>query len=565
MSAQQVSFNRQTARRFVRAVKDLLTSEVRRSAIGLLVLLAVFALSVNGLNVVNSYVGRDFMTAIAHRDMTGFVRQAALYVAVFAGLTAVAVFYRFCEERLCLVWRSWLTKRVTAHYLGGRTYLRLKESAEIENPDQRIADDIRGFTTSTLSFALIFLNSTLAAISFSGVLWTISPLLFGVAVGYAALGTVITLYMGRPLIGLNYAQSDREADFRATLIHVGENAESIAIGRREGRLKARLFGRIDGLIENFRRITSVNRNLGFFTTGYNYLIQIIPTLIVAPLFIRGEVEFGVITQSAMAFTQLLGAFSLIVNQFGSISTFAAVIARLGALAEAVEASESGRSSIEIVEDPDRIAFERLTLRSSRDEGLLIKDLSASIPRGMNVLVTGPNEAARVALFQAIAGIWSNGEGRIIRPTLDAALFLPQRPYSAPGTLRDVLLRTAKEHDISDAHLLAALQEAGLKSIVDRAGGLETEIDWPTKLSLGEQQQLAFIRLLLAKPTFVLLDRLSSSLSQAQVRECLRQLTEHSISYILFDVSSGTANSHDALLECDTDGNWQWRQTIRSQT
>jgi len=184
---------------------------------------------------------------------------------------------------------------------------------------------------------------------------------------------------------------------------------------------------------------------------------------------------------------------------------------------------------------------------------------------MNVLVTGPNEAARVALFQAIAGIWSNGEGRIIRPTLDAVLFLPQRPYSAPGTLRDVLLRTAKEHDISDAHLLAALQEAGLKSIVDRAGGLETEIDWPTKLSLGEQQQLAFIRLLLAKPTFVLLDRLSSSLSQAQVRECLRQLTEHSISYILFDVSSGTANSHDALLECDTDGNWQWRQTIRSQT
>jgi putative ATP-binding cassette transporter len=563
MSAQPVPLNRQTVRRFVRALRDLFTSEVRRKAIGLLVLLVMFALSVNGLNVVNSYVGRDFMTAISQRDMTGFVRQAIMYVAVFAALTAVAVFYRFCEERLCLVWRSWLTKRVTSHYLDGRTYLRLKESAEIDNPDQRIADDIRGFTTSTLSFALISLNSILAAVSFSGVLWTISPLLFGVAVGYAALGTLITILMGRPLIGLNYVQSDREADFRATLIHVRENAESIAIGRREGRLKARLLGRIDGLIENFRRITSVNRNLGFFTTGYNYLIQIIPTLIVAPQFIRGEIEFGVITQSAMAFTQLLGAFSLIVNQFGSISSFAAVIARLGALAEGVEVSDSGRSPINVVEEPDRIAFERLTLCSSRDHGLLLKELSVSIPRGMNVLVTGPNESARVALFHAIAGIWSDGEGRIVRPKLDAVLFLPQRPYLAPGPLRDVLLRTGRERDVSDADVLAALQEAGLASVVERAGGLDIEVDWPTKLSLGEQQQLAFVRVLLAKPSFAVLDRLSSSFSPAQLRECLQLLTEHSITYILLDDSAETESFHDALLECQIDGHWHWGATNRS--
>ena len=189
------------------------------------------------------------------------------------------------------------------------------------------------------------MNSTLAAISFSGVLWTISPLLFGVALGYAALGTLTTVLLGRPLVGLNYRQSDREADFRATLIHVRENAESVALLRREGRLRVRLLSRIDELVANFRRITSVNRNLGFFTTGYNYLIQIIPTLIVAPRFIRGEVEFGVITQSAMAFTQLLGAFSLIINQFGSISSFAAVVARLSALAGAVERKTSiGRGS-----------------------------------------------------------------------------------------------------------------------------------------------------------------------------------------------------------------------------
>src|SRR3954470_13556023 len=191
MSAQPASLDLQTLRRFIRAVTDLLTSEVRRKAIVLLLLLLALALSVNGLNVVNSYVGRDFMTAIANHDMAGFIRLAILYIGLFAAMTAVAVFYRFAEERLGLLWRHWLTRRVTERYLDGRTYLRLKESAEIDNPDQRIAEDTRAFTTTTLSFTLIILNSILAAISFSGVLWTISPLLFVVAVGYAALGTLM--------------------------------------------------------------------------------------------------------------------------------------------------------------------------------------------------------------------------------------------------------------------------------------------------------------------------------------------------------------------------------------
>src|SRR4030095_846492 len=176
---------------------------------------------------------------------------------------------------------------------------------------------------------------------------------------------------GRPLIGLNYAQSGREADFRAALIHVRENTDSVALLRREGRLRERLLNRIDGLVVHFRRITSVNRNLGFFTTGYNYLIQIIPALFVAPQFIRGEVEFGVITQAAMAFTQLLGAFSLIINQFGPISSFGAVIARLSGFAEAIDAIDVDRPKIETLEDRDRVAYERLTLHASRDDGMLL--------------------------------------------------------------------------------------------------------------------------------------------------------------------------------------------------
>ncbi len=558
MSEQPVTFGRETRRRFVRAVRDFLTSEVRWQARGLLALLLGFALTVNGLNVVNSYVGRDFMTAIAHRDQTGFVRQAVLYVGVFAASTAVAVLYRFTEERLGLFWRVWLTRRITRRYLTDRTYLRLKEAAGIANPDQRIADDVRAFTATTLSFTLMFLNGALAVLSFSGVLWTISPLLFGVAVGYAALGTLAALYLGRPLVGLNYRQSDQEANFRSDLIHVRENAESVALLRREGRLTARLMRRIDGLADNFRRITSVNRNLGFFTTGYNYLIQIIPTLFVAPLFIRGEVEFGVITQSAMAFAQLLGAFSLIINQVQSLSSFAAVIARLDALAGAVGQGPPARTGVAAEETADRIAYAGLTLVSPEDGHELVKDLTVEIPRGTRVLVVGANEDALVALFRATAGVWPVGAGKLAHPPLDDIFFLPQRPYLPLGTLRDLVLRTGQERVIPDDRIKTALHDAGLESVVKRAGGLDVEQDWPATLSLGEQQQIALTRLLLARPAFAVLDRVNDTLKPDQVRQSLRRLGEHSITYITLAEKAESLDLYDAVLTIDADGAWHWR-------
>jgi putative ATP-binding cassette transporter len=556
----QPALDRVTARRFVRALKHFLTSEVRWQARGLFALLLAFALTINGLNVVNSYVGRDFMTAISNRDETGFLRQAALYIGVFAGSTAVAVLYRFTEERLGLFWRVWLTRRITRRYLTDRAYLRLKESAHLDNPDQRIADDVRAFTATTLSFTLMFLNGTLAVLSFSGVLWDISPLLFGVAVGYAALGTLATIYLGRPLIGLNYRQSDREASFRADLVHVRENAESVALLRREGRLTARLLRRIDGLADNMRRIIAVNRNLSFFTTGYNYLIQIIPTLIVAPLFIRGEVEFGVVTQSAMAFAQLLGAFSLIVNQFQSISSFAAVIARLNALAGAVEETPtSTRPEVRVVEADGHVAYESLTLVSPEDGRALLNNLTADIPRGTRTLVGGPNEAARNALFRATAGLWTAGTGTITRPALDAIFFLPQRPYLPPGTLRELLVRSGQEQVVSDERITAALHDAGLDAVLARAGGLDREHDWPATLSLGEQQLLALTRLILARPAFVVLDRVATALRPAQVREALRRLDENSITYIALAEDTESLDPYDAVLEIDAGGAWDWRR------
>jgi putative ATP-binding cassette transporter len=307
---------------------------------------------------------------------------------------------------------------------------------------------------------------------------------------------------------------------------VRENSESIALLRHEGRLTTRLLRRIDGLASNFRRITSVNRNLSFFTTGYNYLIQLIPTLLVAPLFIRGKVEFGVITQSAVAFTQLLGAFSLIVNQFQSISSFAAVIARLSSLVGAVEKGPpSPRTAVTFADADGRIDYQDLTLLSRDGDREVVKNLTAEIPRGTRVLIIGPNEAARIALFRATARIWSAGSGTLARPPLGQLLFLPQRPYLPPGTLRDLLVPSGQEQSITDDEITTTLENAGLGSIHTRAGGLDTEQDWSATLSLGEQQLLALARLKFAPPVFVILDRVTTALKSAQVRQALRRLDE----------------------------------------
>jgi putative ATP-binding cassette transporter len=235
---------------------------------------------------------------------------------------------------------EFLTRRAIALYLADGVYHRLHVSGELANPDQRIAEDVRAFTVTTLSFVLMALNSVLTVLAFAGVLWEISPLLFIVAAVYAACGSYLTLVVGRPLVQLNFDQLDKEASFRASLIHVRENAESMMKTRAESGMIARLNAELDALIGNFRRIISINRNVGFFTTGYNWMIQIIPALIIAPAFIRGEVEFGVITQSALAFSTLVAAFSLIVTQYQSLSSFAAVVERLGDLQIAFERNEA---------------------------------------------------------------------------------------------------------------------------------------------------------------------------------------------------------------------------------
>ena len=559
MPEHRVPITRLTWSQFRRAVSDFANCEVRWRARGLFALLITLLFAFNGLNVLNSYVGRDFMTAIANRDSARFTREAIAYLGVFAASALVGAIYSFSEQRLGLLWREWLTRQLLGSYLERRAYYRLSAAGVLTSPDERIAEDVRAFTATTLSFVLMLCNATVTVVAFSGVLWSISRTLFAVAVLYAACGSALTVLFGRPLVWLNYNQLDKEADFRANLVHVQANAESIALLRREGRIGARLRRRFEDLTANMRRIIAVNRNLALFTNGYNYLIQIIPALVVAPLFIRGEVEFGVITQSAMAFSTLLGALSLVVTQFQSISSFAAVVSRLGSLGEAMEHVRSPAAAhIDVHEDEARVAYEGLTLLSPGSDHVLVRELSVSVPRGTRVLIVGPNDAAKVALFRATAGIWENGRGRIIRPGLDAILFLPERPYLPPGTLRDVLVRTGQEGVIGDAQIATLLHGLGLESVLERMGGLEVERDWDDALSLGEQQLLSVARVLLAAPRFAFLERPRMAFGPEQVDRILSLLSERAITYLTLGDGGDGLDDYDAVLELADDGGWSWK-------
>lgn len=559
MSHDKLQITRLTWKRLCNALRMLVRSEQGPKAVMFAVTLILLMMAINGLNVLNSYVGRDFMSAIENRNMGVFKQQALFYVGVFLASTVVLAFFRFTEERLGILWREQLTRRLTDLYLHDRTYYRLDSATGVANPDQRISDDVRAFTTTTLSFILLIVNGTLTAISFSGVLWTISPFLFSVAVVYALCGSAMTIFLGKPLIRLNYNQLDMEANFRSDLIHVRENSESIALAHREGRFKARLNKRLDALTANFRRLIRINRNLGFFTNGYNYFIQIIPALIIAPMFIWGDREFGVITQSTMAFATLLGAFSLIVTQFQSISAFTAVVARLHTLSDAIEnVQRTSPCTIAVEESPDRVAYRDVTLRSADKTRLLISNLNIEIARGSRWLVIGKDDAPKVALFRATAGVWECGGGHIIRPGLDDILFLPERPYLPPGTLREALLRTGMELVTPDAVIMEVLVRLGLEDVVKHANGLDTDHDWDDLLSIGEQHLLSVSRIFLAKPAFVFLDRPGSALPKTQISKILDMLTEQGIGAVILSKNGESRLRYDAILEIKAEGAWEVR-------
>lgn len=556
-------FGRRTWVRFVALARPLFLSKLRWKALGLLSLLVLVLLSLSSLNVVNSYVGRDFMTAVAERQPGVFYRLALLYAGVFLILTTFAGFKQFTEERLSLLWRRGLTEHLTDTYLAARAYYWVGTRGDIDNPDQRIAEDVKTFTSTSLSLLLILVNSTITLCAFSGILWSITPRLFGAAALYAVFGSILAVLVGRRLVGLDIVQLKREANLRYELIRVREHAEAVALLRGEDRERGRILGRLDELVATCKTLIGLNRNLVFFTEGYNYMVQIIPILIAAPLYMAGEIEFGMVTQGAAAFGHVLGAFSVIIKEFQRISTFAAVITRLGSVWEAIVEPPT-KSALETVEDAQRVAYDHLTLTTSRGSRQLLHDLTAEVPVGKHLLIRG-TAAARSALVRASAGLWLAGQGGILRPPLGDIAFLPQQPYLVPSTLRGCFPRaSATGLPQSDRRTLTLLDRVGLGSLPERVGGLDVERDWAKVLSLAEQQMLAFAVLLAVRPAFAFLDEATSALDARHTRRLYRLLARTRTTYISAGNNPVLLRHHAQALALSDDGAWQLTPTAPSE-
>jgi vitamin B12/bleomycin/antimicrobial peptide transport system ATP-binding/permease protein len=544
-------------------VRGYFVSDRRKQAFVWLAILVVLMLAFAGINVWMSYAGRDFMTAITERNTKGYTGALLVYLIALSAAVPLGVFYRYSEERLALAWREWLTARLERRYFNNRAYYRIRAAGVIDNPDQRISEDTRLFTSTTLSLVLIGANSIITLIAFTGVLWSISGLLVAVLFVYAIAGTFGTVLIGSRLVAINFNQYAKEADFRYGLVRVRDNAESIAFYRGEKRELQDLGQRFAGVVKNTLWLIGWTRNLGFFTSAYSYAAFLVPTLVVAPMFMRGEIQFGSVTQAGGAFATVLAAVSLIVTQFEKISAYGANVERLGALWEGLDdldvedERERGEEEISVEERGRNLELKEVTVRPPGSERVLVDHLNLHIGAGQSVLVMGASGTGKSSLLRTIAGLWDSADGEIQRPPLGRIMFLPQRPYMVLGSLRNQLQYPQVQKAIDDDRIHKVLKLVHLEDVTSRVDdNLDTAVDWSNVLSLGEQQRVAFARLLLREPAIAFLDEATSALDEDNEKYLYGLLKKRKIAFLSVGHRSTLRQYHDRLLVLEKDGTWE---------
>ncbi|WP_310482559.1 ABC transporter ATP-binding protein/permease [Chamaesiphon sp. VAR_48_metabat_403] len=526
-------------------------------------LLLFLAFIVSSLNVLISYVFRFIDNALNGRNPQVFWEFLWVYGITLVIAIPILISYRYTRRKLALFWREWLTNTFLKDYFSNRAYYELDSNAantDIDNPDQRMTEDVNSFTTTILDLILDILDSILDLVAFTGILYSISTQLTIGLLGYVSIATILALWIGTKLIKINFNQLRLEGDFRYGMVHVRDNAESIAFYRGENLELSQVEGRLGRAIRNYDLLIVWLALLDIFQYAYNYFARLVPYLIVAPLYFAKQVDFGTIGQGIFAFQMVLSALSIIPTRIQSISSFAASIERLGMLYERFRQRET-RDVVGsgIVNYPStHFKVDGLTLNTPNAEQTLFQNLSFELTPPQSLLVVGTSGCGKSSLLRAIAGLWRNGTGTIESPDYTQALFLPQQPYMLLGTLREQLKYPNLRENVTDEEIQLALTTVNLENLSVRMGGLGAEKDWAALLSQGEQQRLAFARILLNQPKYVILDEATSALDVTNERRLYELLQSQDITYISVGHRPSLIDYHQTVLDLRSANHSGWQ-------
>jgi putative ATP-binding cassette transporter len=531
--------------------------EEKWRARGLLFLLLILSLGSSSFLVIESLQRGEIISSLAAKDPERFLQAIWLFLGLILIGFPLLSFSTYIQGKLSLYWRSWLTHYFLNQYLEQQTFYQISLQTEIDNPDQRIAEDIKIFTQQSLYFLGIFLDAILQLIGFAVVLWIISKPLMLFLLIYALVGTVVTFVIfGKVLTRINFEQFKREANFRFGLIRVRENAEAIAFYQGQIQEQAQVQQKFLDVFKNFQKLIRWQFNLNVFQNGYQYINFILPFIVLAPRIFSGELEVGAVTQSQAAFERIGFALGLVINQFDKLSLIAAGVRRLVTLTQAMEKQTyvSNTSTIDRKENAD-LALRHLTLLTPDAQNILVKELSITIPSGQSLLIVGASGVGKSSLLRAIAGLWHSGSGIIERPKREQMLFLPQKPYMILGSLRQQLMYPNSKSEIDDRQLLQLLEQVNLAHLMIRYNTLDRVEDWSNVLSLGEQQRLAFARLLVTRPKYAILDEATSALDINNEARLYQQLQGTSLTFVSVGHRPTLIKYHQQVLELAEDHSW----------
>lgn len=512
--------------------------EERWAARSLLISIVSLNLGLVFVNVLQNKANGTLFTALQQRDASGFYTALASVVFLILLYLSVAVLRVYLTQTLELRWRRWLTDDFVTRWLAHRSFYRMRFSDRVDNPDQRISEDVRLFIERTLSLGLGLLSAMATLGSFAALLYALSgsvrfPVagiyvvipgyMLWLAILYSGVGSVLAHLVGRPLIGLHYRQQRVEADFRFSLLRVREEAESIAFYDGEERARIAALGRFGALYENFGRLIVRSAKYSLFQLMCSQFVSVFALLVASPRYFAGTIQLGTLTQTANAFERVNEALSWFIGSYTVFAEWRATADRLIELRrELASGGEADGAGLRI----ERVAQDRIDLQAVSvtlpDGSPLLEPTTRSFASGETVLLHGASGSGRSTLFRVLAGLWPFARGRIDLPLGRKMLFLPQRPYMPMGSLRDALWFPAERDPERDADVVSALRTVGLPAF---AGRLDEEADWLKTMTLGELQRIAIARALLLRPDWLFLDESTSALEEAEESVLRRVLTD----------------------------------------